>query len=80
MIRLLIFTIIRFIIAALAIYLVLTFIKAIIRMLQGQSHLSQHHHYQANASTPKEEYKDVKDAEFVELPDEQREKKPEHDE
>ena len=68
MIRLFIFIFIRFFITALAIYLVLTLLKKIIRILQGYSHPSLHNPQQENQPKPKEDYKDVKDAKFVELP------------
>jgi large-conductance mechanosensitive channel len=68
MIRLFIFILVRFFIIALAIYLALTLLRKIIHALQEHSHPSQRNPRQENQPKPKEEYKDVKDAKFVELP------------
>jgi flagellar basal body-associated protein FliL len=80
MIRLLIFSLIRFFIAALVIYFVLTFVKGILRVLKGSSSRPFSHPAEPQAPPkPKENYKDVQDAKFVELPDKQEEVKPESD-
>jgi hypothetical protein len=68
MIRLFIFTLVRFFFIALAIYVALTLLKKIIQSLQGRSHPSPGTFQQKNEPKPKEVYKDVKDAKFVELP------------
>jgi hypothetical protein len=68
MIRLFIFTLVRFFIIALAIYFGLTLLKKIIQALQGGSRPSPGTFQKKNEPKPKEEYKDVKDATFVELP------------
>jgi hypothetical protein len=71
MIRLLIFTLIRFIIASLAIYVVLMFIKKVGRFLQGNisSRTDRSQSMPAQPSPQKtEEYKDVQDARFEEVP------------
>jgi large-conductance mechanosensitive channel len=77
MIRLLIFSLIRFIIAAFAIYFVLTLIKGIMRVLKGSSRISSRPDQPETSQKPKENYKDVQDAKFVELPDKHEESKPE---
>jgi hypothetical protein len=71
MIRLFIFALVRFIIFALIIYIALTFIKGIIRVLK--LNFRRFIRYPENVNTPKakEDYKDVKDANFVELPKKQ---------
>jgi large-conductance mechanosensitive channel len=70
MIRLLIFSLVRFFIAAFAIYFVL-------RLLKGSSRPSSRSAQPEMPPKPKENYKDVQDAKFVELPDKQEESKPE---
>jgi len=78
MIRLFIFSLVRFFIAAVVIYFVLTFVKGILKVLKGSS--SRPFSQSAQPETPpkpKENYKDVQDAKFIELPDEQEEGKPE---
>lgn len=72
MIRLFIFALIRFFIIAVAIYLALTLLKKIIQVLQGHSIPSPSNPQQQRTKT-KEDYKDVKDAKFVELPKKQTE-------
>jgi large-conductance mechanosensitive channel len=64
---------VRFFIIALAIYLALTLLRKIIQALQKHSHPSPHTSQQENQPKAKEEYKDVKDAKFVELPNKQTE-------
>ncbi|MGD0036205.1 MAG: hypothetical protein ABSC53_02800 [Bacteroidota bacterium] len=73
MIRLFIIVLFRFFITALVIYLVLTLFKKIIRTLQGYSDPSLHNPQQEKQPKAKEDYKDVKDAKFVELPNKQTE-------
>ncbi len=75
MIRLFIFIFVRFFLLALAVYLVLTLLKKVIQTLLGHSQPSSHNSQQEQRSKPKEEYKDVKDAKFVELPNKQAENK-----
>jgi large-conductance mechanosensitive channel len=79
MIRLLIFSLIRFFIAAVVIYFVLTLVKGMMRVLKGASHPFSRSAQPETPSKPKENYKDVQDAKFVELPDKQEEVKPESD-
>lgn len=74
MIRLFVYTIARFLIIALAIYVALTLVKWIIRSMQGRSHRSYDRPQKGEATKSKEDYKDVHDASFVELPDKQKEK------
>lgn len=82
MLRILFFGVIRFIIIAFVIYFVLTVIRGIIRLFQGPSESSSFKKstqpHSENPPQPKEEYKDVKDAKFVELP--QKNTKSEDDE
>ena len=73
MVRLFIFVLIRFFIIALAIYFALTLLKNLIRILQRHSNPSPRNQKQENQPKAKEEYKDVKDAKFVELPNKQTE-------
>jgi hypothetical protein len=75
MIRLFIVVLVRFFITALAIYIALTLLKKIIQILQGHSHPVPHNPQSENHPKPKEEYKDVKDAKFVELPNKPTEDK-----
>jgi len=77
MIRLLIFSLIRFFIAAFVIYFVLTLIKGIMRVLRGSSRPFSRFAKPETPQKPKENYKDVQDAKFVELPDKQEESKSE---
>jgi large-conductance mechanosensitive channel len=73
MIRLFIIILFRFFVTALVIYFVLTLFKKIIRTLQGYSNPSLHNPQQEKQPKAKEDYKDVKDAKFVELPNKQTE-------
>ncbi|MGD1046054.1 MAG: hypothetical protein ABR936_12150 [Bacteroidota bacterium] len=73
MIRLFIFVLIRFFIIALVIYFVLTLLKRIIQTLQGRSRSSPRDPQQEKHPKIKEDYRDVKDAKFVELPNKQTE-------
>jgi hypothetical protein len=68
MIRLFIFAFVRLCIAALVIYVVLTFIKGIIRVLKSNFRQSTRYPEHENTPKTKEDYKDVKDAKFVEFP------------
>ena len=68
MIRLFIFVLVRFFITVLAIYLALTLLKKVIRTLQGTSPPSPRNSQKENHPKTKDEYKDVKDAKFTELP------------
>ena len=73
MIRLFMIILFRFFVTALVIYLVLTLFKKIIRTLQGYSNPSLHNPQEGKQPKAKEDYKDVKDAKFVELPNKQTE-------
>jgi len=75
MIRLFIFVFVRFFITVLAIYLALTLLKKLIRILQGRSNLFPKNPQQESQPKTKEDYKDVKDAKFVELPNKPTENK-----
>jgi hypothetical protein len=75
MIRLFIFVLVRFFMIALVIYAALTLLKNVIRTLQGHSRPNSHNSQQEKQPRPAEDYKDVKDAKFVELPNKQAEKK-----
>ena len=75
MIRLFLFVLFRFFIIVLIIYLALTLLKKFIQILQGRYHSPTHDPKQEKSKKVKEEYKDVKDAKFVELPDKQTEDK-----
>jgi hypothetical protein len=77
MIRLLIFSLIRFFIAAFVIYFVLTLIKGMMRVFKGSSRPFSRSAQPETPPKPKENYKDVQDAKFVELPNKQEESKPE---
>jgi hypothetical protein len=69
----------RFFIAAVVIYFVLTFIKGVTKAFMGSSSSSSRTARRETPSKPKESYKDVQDAKFVELPEKQKEGKPESD-
>ena len=73
MIRLFMIVLFRFFITALVIYLVLALFRKIIRALQGYSNPSLHNPQQEKQPKAKVDYKDVKDAKFVELPNKQAE-------
>jgi flagellar basal body-associated protein FliL len=75
MIRLFIFVLIRFFMIALVFYAALTLLKKVIQALQGHSRPNSDNSQQEKHPKPAEDYKDVKDAKFVELPDKQAEKK-----
>ena len=77
MIRLFLFVVIRFFIAALALYVALTLLKKVIRFLQGNSRPSPRGPQQDGPPKVKEIYKDVKDATFSEFPNKQSEDKEE---
>jgi hypothetical protein len=77
MIRLLIFSLIRFVVAAFAIYFVLTLVKGVLRVFKGSSRPFSGSAQPETPPKPKENYKDVQDAKFVELPDKQEESKTE---
>jgi len=73
MIRLFIFVLIRFFIASFVIYLVLTILGKILRSLRGHSQSSPPASRQESQPKPTENYKDVKEAKFTELPNKQTE-------
>ena len=75
MVRLFIFVLIRFFIVALAIYIALTLLKKIIQILRGPSHPAPRNPQQEQPQRTTEEYTDVKDAKFVELPNTKTEEK-----
>jgi hypothetical protein len=77
MISFVIFALVRFILAVLAIYFVLTLIKGLIRALTWSSGETRKYPKQGNPSDTKEDYKDVKDAKFVELTTNEAKKKQE---
>lgn len=64
-------TFIRFIIITIVIYLLLTFIKWILFLIKKHSYDSSYSKWR-NPSKSKEEYKDVKDAKFIDLKDEKK--------
>ena len=68
MIRLFIVALIRFFIIAIALFFALTLLKIIIQALRGHSRPAPHSPQPQNQQQPKEDYRDVKDANFVELP------------
>jgi large-conductance mechanosensitive channel len=78
MIRLFIYTFVRFIIIALAIYFAFTLVKWVVRSLQGRSRLSYGQPQKGEAAKPKENYNDVHDAKFEELTKKQKEKEQEY--
>jgi hypothetical protein len=67
MIRLFLYVLVRFFISVLAIYFALTLLKKVIRFFQGTPRPSPPRR-QEKPPRPKEEYKDVQDAKFTELP------------
>ena len=73
MIRLFIFVFFRFFITVIAIYLALTLLKKVIRTFQGYSTPPPRRPQKGNHLKTKDEYKDVKDANFTELPNKQTE-------
>jgi hypothetical protein len=79
MIRLLIFSLVRFFFIALVFYAILTFFKGVLRALGGggkpSSRRSRQYPQSGNPPKTTVEYTDVKDAKFTELPDKQREEK-----
>ena len=68
MIRLFIFTIGCLFIALLVVYIITAFIKRIILVLMSNIKKSVRYPEHENTPKAKEEYQDVKDAKFVELP------------
>jgi hypothetical protein len=77
MMRLLIYSLIRFIIAAFVIYFVLTLAKGIFRIFAGSSGRVSNSPPSAVPPKPKEDYKDVQEAKFIELPNHDKENKSE---
>jgi hypothetical protein len=61
----------RFVITILAMFLALRLLRSFIRLFQGKSSPSQSRSQSGQVNKPKVEYKDVKDAKFTELQDEQ---------
>ncbi len=69
MIRLLIFSLVRFIVVALLIYFILTLIQRVMGFLREPPAKRQSRHTPPQPVPPKtEEYKDVQDAHFEEIP------------
>ena len=68
MIRLLFLVLVRWFIIALVIYTVLTLLKKMFQSLQSHPHPPRSENRQEDHPKVKEEYKDVQDAKFVELP------------
>jgi hypothetical protein len=77
MIRLLLFSLIPFIITVAVIYFVLTLINRVIRVFRGLSRPFSRSGQSEEPLKPKETYKDVQDAKFVELPNKQEKDKAE---
>ncbi|RPI01857.1 MAG: hypothetical protein EHM64_15020 [Ignavibacteriae bacterium] len=73
MFRLFIFMLVRFFVVACAIYLALTLLKKIIILLKERSHPAARPPHQEERQKPKEEYNNVKDAKFTELPNDRSE-------
>ena len=76
MIRLLIFLLA---IVAFVIYFILAFARGIIKTLQRSSRSSSRFGQPETPPKPKENYKDIQDAKFVELSDEQKDSTKEPD-
>jgi hypothetical protein len=83
MLRIFFFSIIRILLAALVIYFAVTVIRGVLRALgwraQDSPSKASGRPQPENPPKPTEEYKDVEDAKFVELPDKKREKKSRED-
>lgn len=81
MIRFIVFSIFRILLAALLVYFVLAVIRGIVRALSGFARGSSSNPtgrpQSQNPLKPQEPYKDVKDATFVELPDQKDESRSE---
>jgi hypothetical protein len=79
MVRLLIFSLVRFFLFALIFYVVLTVLKGVLRALSGEgksfTRRSRRYPQQENPPKTTEEYTDVKDAKFIELPDERKDER-----
>jgi hypothetical protein len=73
MLRLVLFSLIPFFIAAFVIYFVLAIVKGIMRTFRGPSRPSSRFAQSAVPPKPKESYRDVQEAKFVELPNEDKE-------
>jgi len=70
------FLIILVAVAAVVIYFILTIVKGIIRILQEPTSKSPRFDQPDTPPKPKENYKDVQDAKFIELSDEHKEGQP----
>jgi flagellar biosynthesis/type III secretory pathway M-ring protein FliF/YscJ len=79
MLRVFFFSIIRVLLIALAVYFVITVIRGVVRALSGRAQSSSSkasgRPQSENPPKPTEEYKDVKDAKFVELSNNKHEEK-----
>jgi cell division protein FtsN len=73
MIRLVIFVFIRFFITVLVIYFVLTLLKGIIQIFKIPVRRTSDSPHSVVPPKPKENYKDVQDAKFVEIPNQTKE-------
>jgi hypothetical protein len=75
MIRLLLFTLVRFFVFAASIYFVLMLVRGVVRAFKGQSHPISNIPPSEAPPEKKEVYKDVRDASFTELKEEDEEQK-----
>ncbi len=75
MLRLFIFILVRFFIIALAIYVGLTLLKKVLQFFQVYFRQPIGNPPQGSQQKPKQNYDDVKDAKFVELPNNKTEDK-----
>jgi hypothetical protein len=76
MIRLFIYTVIRFLVVAFAVLIAFRIFKWIVRVLQRKSGDRPYFWHSGSATAPKKDYKDVREASFTDLSDkEDREKK-----
>ena len=69
MIRLFIYTFLRFLVVGIAIYLALALLRMISRLIQKRTGRKDMYVHTTTKSPPKEEYRDVVDADFTEIDD-----------
>ncbi len=74
MIRLFLYALVRRIIVGLAIFVGLSLLRSLIRALQGRPSRSYGHPQKGEAEKSKENYEDVRDAEFEELDEKDKKK------
>ena len=67
---------VRIILAVLVIYFILSLLKRFIRVVQGLFHQNANNRPPEESVKPKETYKDVQDAKFVEIPNKNNENAP----